>query len=1233
MPLLSRARVRTASFALIGLFATAGSPEAAGPKVPEGFEVKLVATVPAVLYPCQVATAPDGTLFVAEDPMDQVGPYEAYNGRILLFRDGKDPVVFADGFRAVQGMAWYDGSLYVSHMPFLTVIRDKDGDGKADEKTTLFKDLGPTNNQGLNDHIVSGIQFGMDGRLYISVGDKGIPLAHGPDGRTITLKGGGVVRCRPDGTELEIVSSGTRNHLEANLNDRDEIFTYDNTDDGLGWWTRVTHHIDGGYYGYAYDYHEFQYRMLPRMAEYGGGSPCGAVIYKEDVWPEKYRNAGFWAEWGKGKVHGFRFEPAGATYKVAEAIDFALPDDTANFRPIDLAVSYDGRTLYVADWNMGGWGSKTEKVGRIWAIRYKEPVDTRPRGSDADPLEAQFAQLDHPSFNERIRAQRAIVRAGKSVLASAVAMLADPKTKPVVARHLVWIIDSLAGGSPEGSMPLIDALKSPVDDVRAQAARALGERAVPLARQALVERLTDASPAVRLQGVIALGRIGDPQAVPGLIPVLADNELYIAFSARQALRRIGDWKAVTANLGTGDPKVRDGILKTLELQYDPDAATTLATYAADLSKPAAERAEALKYLAYVHRKAKPWDGRWWGTRPAEGKGPAKVDEWAGTPIVLGALRAGLTDRDAEVRTAAVTGVRSTNDAGFLPILRERFAQETDPTIRSAIALTLGSMNDKESVGPLSAALRDRSTPEEVRDAALKAVSSLGGDVAVSALLDLLKGDDLPPKRQVRVLEALGRFKAMGALTPLLEKLGAGNTEVRAAAATALGVIGKAEGVTPRLREVLKDGDVKVRRAAITALGALKDKDAVPALVEAAGAVEGTRFEAAMALAKMPDMRALGVYVRGLTDVNQDLRRATATALSTIREPAIPVLESLSERKELAPSTVTELIKIYTGLQPIIDWKVIGPFALDSKPPINPEGSIDLAATMPGLGDKVVGWKTEHPVDTKGQINLNKAFSSSDDAFAYGYAELNSPTERKAQLAVGSDDTLTVWLNGKKVYDYPDRRGFTADQDRVDVTLNSGVNRIVVKCANMGGGWQFAVATTSPAEYAFLKAPAAGAFNPDEFKDFALKTPGDPSKGRALFADLKGLACVKCHAVKGEGGNVGPDLAGVGATYPRGDIVESVLYPSQKIFSGYEPVVVATQDGRVLTGILKNESPDALEIQDAEAKLVSIKKTEIEDRKKSDVSLMPSGLAEGLTKESFADLIAYLTTLKDKPPGK
>jgi glucose/arabinose dehydrogenase len=99
------------------------------------------------------------------------------------------------------------------------------------------------------------------------------------------------VRFRPDGTDLEVFATGTRNHLDFSINTEDEMFTYDNTDDGRGWWTRFTHMVDGGFYGYPWDYWPDdatpakvaeqikngtpgQPYTLWRMAEDGGGSPC-----------------------------------------------------------------------------------------------------------------------------------------------------------------------------------------------------------------------------------------------------------------------------------------------------------------------------------------------------------------------------------------------------------------------------------------------------------------------------------------------------------------------------------------------------------------------------------------------------------------------------------------------------------------------------------------------------------------------------------------------------------------------------------------------------------------------------------------------------------------------------------------------------------------------------------------------------------------------------------------------
>jgi len=1218
-------RRRAVPAAILLILAAAAPARAALPKVPDGFEARLVAAVPAVVYPIQLATAPDGSLFVAEDPMDQVGPYESAHGRILRFRDGQDPVVWAEGFRAVQGMAWRDGALYVSHMPFLTVVRDADGDGKAESRVDLFKDLGPTKNQGLNDHIVSGIQFGIDNRLYISVGDKGVPEARGPDGRVVQLKGGGTLRCKPDGTELEVFTSGTRNHLEANLDDRDNLFTYDNTDDGDGWWTRVTHHVDGGYYGYPFDYHDRPDRMLPRMAEYGGGSPCGATFYKEDAWPEAYRNVGFWAEWGKGKVHAFRFAPDGSTFKVAEAIDFAVKQEDLDFRPIDLAVSHDGRTMYVADWGMGGWGKKEEKVGRVFAITYKGDIKTRPRGSDADPIDAQIKQLDHPSFNERVRAEAALIRKGREAFDAARAALADSKTDPVAKRHLVWVIDGIGGGDEV----LIEALKFPVADVRAQAARALGERAIKAAREPLAALLGDGEPTVRLQAAIALERIGDAAAIPALLPHLADPDRFVAFSTRQALRRLGDWPATAQGLASADPKVRAGVLATLEGVYAVPAVEGLARFSADAAHSPEDRARALEYLAVVHRKAKPWDGKWWGTRPSQGKPPAKVDDWVGTKLVLETVRKALTAPDAPVRTAAVAAVVAEGDREALPALRSRLAEEADPAARREVALALGKLQDKESLPALAALLRDARAPEPVREAAFAGVEAIGSDLAATTFAELLAGPDVPADRQPRLIRALGKLKAASATPLLVAKLADPAAPVRAAAAEALGRIGKVEGGGRQVRALLDDPDTAVRKAAIAALADLRDREAIPALMKAAEA-DATRFEATAALAALPDVRALHLYLRGLGDKSQDLRKASAAALGAIRAEAAPALDELAARKELSPALLPELRKVFVGAQPVPQWHILGPFPFDAAPPSAPDGPVDVNASHVGLDKAPVTWKLARARAETGEMDLDRLIGGGHRS-AFAYAEIRSPADRTAQFAVGSDDTLTVWVNGKQSYRFDGNSGFQPGRDRFDAALVKGTNRVLVKCGNDGGPWAFSVAVSSADEYAFLKGPATGGFDPDAFAGFAKSAKGDAEHGRVLFADLKGLACVKCHAIGGQGGNVGPDLAGVGARYPREELIASVLNPSARIFPGYEPLVVATADGRTLTGILKVDTPDGLELQDADGKRIRLEREDIEARKVSTVSLMPAGLAEGLTRQDFADLIGFLEGLKEDKP--
>ena len=113
------------------------------------------------------------------------------------------------------------------------------------------------------------------------------------------------------------------------------------------------------------------------------------------------------------------------------------------------------------------------------------------------------------------------------------------------------------------------------------------------------------------------------------------------------------------------------------------------------------------------------------------------------------------------------------------------------------------------------------------------------------------------------------------------------------------------------------------------------------------------------------------------------------------------------------------------------------------------------------------------------------------------------------------------------------------------------------------------------------------------------------------------------------------LPGAGGKFDRAHLVESILEPSRQIVEGYRSTILALSDGRVLTGIVREESTDSLILMDAAGQRQQVAKSRIEERRLSDVSLMPDGLADELTPQQFTDLIAFLETLRSgrKPtPG-
>ncbi len=157
-------------------------------------------------------------------------------------------------------------------------------------------------------------------------------------------------------------------------------------------------------------------------------------------------------------------------------------------------------------------------------------------------------------------------------------------------------------------------------------------------------------------------------------------------------------------------------------------------------------------------------------------------------------------------------------------------------------------------------------------------------------------------------------------------------------------------------------------------------------------------------------------------------------------------------------------------------------------------------------------------------------------------------------------------------------------------------------------------------------PPDNSKNPS-YERYALTHPGNPEVGRKLFRDEKRTRCVGCHKVEGEGSEVGPDLSRIGGKFDRPHLIESLLEPSRQIVEGYRASVVVTNDGRVTTGVVKEESAASITLVDPETKRHVIPTARIKKRENSPVSLMPAGLADALTATEFTDLIAYLETLR------
>ncbi|MDB5349961.1 MAG: cotH 2 [Planctomycetota bacterium] len=629
-------------------------------KAPPAFKVALFAAPPKVNYPVTLSVAPDGAVYVAVDEQGSLGRTPG-GGRVMRCLDddgdGKaDRITTFAKMEHPRGVIAQDGKVWVLHPPFLSVFRDEDGDGASDRQETLVSGLTTSQiDERGGDHTTNGIRMGIDGWIYIAVGDYGFHGAKGKDGTTLSQRGGGILRVRPDGTELEVVATGLRNPFAIAIDPYLNLFTRDNTNDGAGWDVRVSHLFPTADYGYTRTFANFPDETMPTLGTYGQGGGTGALAVHDARWPEAYRGALLTGDWGRSEVYRHDLKPAGASFRATQEVMLSIP------RPTGMDVGPDGR-LYVTSWR-GGEASVYvgPQVGFVACIT---PPGLKV-AKVADPRDAELPRIIEGLSADNAATgfgyQREIIRRGRSPETTrALVALASDTAKPLNARaSALFALKQLDG---TGSHPTLRTLVGDAA-LREFALRALADRRGEVEgadARPLVESLADSSPRVRAQALIALGRLGDVSTAASILPLTARPEGSSMPTTRPvhfqpdpdrvvphlAVRALVTLRAVDACLEAIDGPHRDGALRALRLMHEPRAVEGLIKKLASTRSPELRR-ELLATLARLQQREAAYDGSWWGIRP-DSTGPYyDPRDWECSARTASVLKAAVLDGDAE----------------------------------------------------------------------------------------------------------------------------------------------------------------------------------------------------------------------------------------------------------------------------------------------------------------------------------------------------------------------------------------------------------------------------------------------------------------------------------------------------------------------------------------------------------------------------------------------------------
>jgi quinoprotein glucose dehydrogenase len=735
---------------------------------------------------------------------DSNGDGVADTSRVMKEGFNADPTWDVGG-----GILSYGSDLFFGMAPGVYRLHDANGDGIIDRQTTISE--GYNTHMAFGGHGISGVTMGPDGRLYWEVGDIGFNVVDKSGKRWVYPNQGAVLRSEPDGTGFEVFAAGIRNLQEFSFDVHGNLLSVDNDGDHDGESERVVYipyGSDSGWrsnwqYGkysdarnnrynvwmdeqlYKPRYEQQAAHIIPPVKSWHAG-PSGMVYNPGTALSDSWRNyffvTSFPGESSNARVYGFRMTEDGAGFK--------YEDEKTLLRgvlAIGLRFGPEG-AMYVTDW-ITGWNSKER--GRIWKLDAPAEAGSAIRKEVRTLLQADFRSrpvagvsqlLRHGDMRIRQKAQFELVRRDelKTLLATARDAAAG-----LGRLHAIWGIAQMARRQASHAAQLIDLLGDRDAEVRAQAAKMLGDVRYAAAGDRLVPLLADPAPRVQFFAAEALGRIAHKPAQAPLVAMLAgngDKDVYLRHAGSLALASIGDAAALEALAQHESPAVRLAAVTALRRIGHAGAARFLADRDERIVTDAARAINddggieaALPALAAV----------------------LKETRFNGEPLLRRAISANLRvgTTEAAERVAAFAA-----DASRASRLR----------VEAVAALGVWA-----APSPL-----DRVDGYYLGNEGQQGRDGSAARAAVRRLIDAPPGSDADPAMKVALAEAAGRLEIKEAAPLLLGQLkNDPSTEVRVASLRALQALEVAD-IDQVMKVALADKDAAVRKAALGILPGL-----------------------------------------------------------------------------------------------------------------------------------------------------------------------------------------------------------------------------------------------------------------------------------------------------------------------------------------------------------------------------------------------------------------------------